>query len=186
MAAENGSVTIAFTKQENTSSALSRFIAEKLSSLEISGQYLPDEVCEWSFLEGWNAGRFDLTSQLVTYDSIDCVKAFCKEIVTTFPDLGFGGSLYHDWVSSESSPTQITFMHEKGSKTLLWQSMWWDSDTIMEALDSEGEPGGWSGIIDDLPATKIDHWIWDAETEKLKKLTADADVNYYAEFLKQR
>lgn len=186
MSAENGNLTIAFTKEEQNPSILSKFIVEKLSSLESSEQYLKDKVCEWSFLEGWVAGDCELSSQLVTYDSIDCVKAFSKEIISLFPELGFGGTLYHDWVSSESSPTQITFMHEKGSKTLLWHSKWWSPDVLMEALDSEGEPGGWSGIIDDLPATKIDHWIWDAETEKLKKLTADADVNYYAEFLKQR
>lgn len=185
MAAENGFVTIAFAKQENNLSALSGFIAEKLAFLQTSGQYLPDEVCEWSFLEGWNAGSFDLTSQLVTYDSIDCVKAFCKEIVTTFPELGFGGTLYHDWVITNSSPTQITFMHEKGTKSLLWQSMWWDSDTIMDAMDSEGEPDGWSGNINDLPATKINHWMWDVEAGKVKKLTSDADMDYYAEFLKQ-
>lgn len=186
MSVESGNLTIAFTKKEQYPSILSKFIVEKLLSLEASGQYLKDEVCEWSFLEGWDAGDCELSSQLVTYDSIDCVKTFCKEIISLFPELGFGGTLYHDWVSSESAPTQITFMHGKGSKTLLWQSMWWDSDTIMDAMDSEGESRGWSGNINDLPATRIDHWMWDAETDKSKKLTANADLDYYAVFLKQR
>jgi len=186
MSAESGNLTIAFTKMEQNPSILSEFIAEKLSSLEASEQYLKDEVCEWSFLEGWNASHCELSSQLVIYDSIYCVKSFCKEVAAQFPELGFGGSLYHDWVSSESSPTQISFMHKKGTKILLWQSKWWSPDTLMEALDREDELSGWSGIIDDLPATKIDHWTWDAETDKTKKLAADADLNYYGEFLRQR
>lgn len=186
MSVENGSLSIVFTKEKSDLPGLTKLIAERLSSLEKTGLYWKDEVCEWSFLEGWDAERFELSSQLVTYDSIDCVKAFVKEIIATFPELGFGGSLYHDWVSSESSPTQITFMHKKDTRTLLWQSKWWSPDALMDALDSECEPDRWSGNIEDLPATQINHWIWDAKTNKSKKLTTDADLNYYAEFLMQR
>ena len=181
MAAENGSVTIAFIKQENNSSALSRFIAEKLSSLEISGQYLPDEVCEWSFLEGWNEKRGELFSQLIIYDSIYCVETFCKELIRNFPDMGFCGTLYHDWVNSESSPTQITFMHKKGAQTLLWYSCWWSDEVIEEAFDDFS----WLGNVNDLPPTKIRHWSWNAATDKKKTLSETPTQDYYAGYLLQ-
>ena len=33
-----------------------------MASLELNGQYSPNEVCEWSFLEGWKEKLGELIS----------------------------------------------------------------------------------------------------------------------------
>ena len=178
MSAENGVLTMTFPAQNNE---IGQYITEQKVFLQTSGAYLPDEVCQWSFLEGWNGKRGELFSQLIIYDSIYCVETFCKELIRKFPDMGFCGTLCHDWVNSESSPTQITFMHEKGTQTLLWYSRWWNADVIQDALDDFS----WSGDINDLPPTKIRHWSWKAATDKKKSLSETPAQDYYADYLFQ-
>lgn len=178
MSAENGTLTMAFTRQNPE---IGEYISQQLLSLRAANAYSPDTVGKWSFLEGWNNKCYELRSQLIIFDSIHCIEQFCEELIQKFPDVGFCGTIYHDWVNSEPSPTLITFMHKKNTKNLFWYLRWWSDEAILEADDDFS----WSGDIDALPPTKITHWSWNITTGKKKKLSDSPWKNYYAEYLKE-
>lgn len=93
MSAENGTLTMAFTRQNPE---IGEYISQQLLSLRAADAYSPDTVGKWSFLEDWNNECYELRSQLILFDSIRCVEQFCEELIQKFPDVGFCGTIYHD------------------------------------------------------------------------------------------